>query len=211
MEYLALIAIRQNLDPSKFFNCILEAWNRGRSKCEAVMIACLERREDSAVFLFTLGSDVVAQFPIGTEILKGKNVLEEYVARVAVRSQPAVKDVPLKIKDLRPRMRGVNLRAKVVEISEPTAVPTGFGTLGMVSNVLVADETGSITMSLWDRRIILSEGDLIEIRNPRVDRFRGELQLRLPRYSRMILLERSKEMKDGPRRNSQESSKRCTS
>lgn len=197
MEYLALMAIRQNLDPSEFFSCILEAWNRGRSKCEAVMIACLERREDSAVFLFTLGSDVVAQFPIGTEILKGKNVLEEYVARVAVRSQPARKDVKLKIKDLRPRMRGVNLRAKVVEISEPKVVETGSGMIGVISNVLIADETGSITMSLWNRQInLVSEGDLIEIKNARVDRFRGELQLKLPRSSRMILLERSKEMKD---------------
>ncbi len=195
MEYLALIAIRQNLDPSKFFDCIREAWNRGRSKCEAVMIACLEKRKDSAVFLFTLGSDVVAQFPIGTEILKGENVLEMYVARVAVRSQPVAKDMPLKIKDLRPRMTGVDLRAKVVEISEPKVVETGSG--GIVSIVLIADETGSITMSLWNGQInLVSEGDLIEIKNARVDRFRGELQLRLPRYSRIILLERSKEMKD---------------
>ena len=197
MEYLALMAIRQNLDPNEFFNCILEAWDRGRSKCEAVMIACLERREDSAVFLFTLGSDVLAQFPIGTEILKGKNVLEEYVARVAVRIQPARKDVPLKIKDLRPKMTGVDLRAKVVEISEPRVVETFSGAIGVVSNVLIADETGSITMSLWNRQInLVSEGDSIEIKNARVDRFRGELQLKLPRYSKMILLERSKEMED---------------
>lgn len=197
MEYLALMAIRQNLDPSEFFNCIREAWNRGRSKCEALMIACLERRDDSAVFLFTLGSDVVAQFPIGTDILKGENVLEEYVARVAVRSQPARKDVKLKIKDLRPRLTGVDLRAKVVEISEPKVVETRSGAIGVVSSVLIADETGSITMSLWNRQINqVSEGDLIEIKNARVDRFKGELQLKLPRYSRMILLERSKEMKD---------------
>jgi len=197
MEYLALIAIKHSLDPGNFFNRIVEAWNLGRSKCERLKIVCREKGKDSAVFLFTLGSDVLAQFPIGTEILKGKNVLEEYVARVAVRSQPARKDVPLKIKELRPKMRRVNLRAKVVEISEPKTVHTGSDTLGVVSNVLIADETGSITMSLWNGQInLVSEGDLIEIKNARVDRFRGELQLKLPRYSEMILLERSKEMED---------------
>ena len=187
---LASITVSHNVDPSKLFDSIVVAWNRGRSKCKRLKIACREKRKDSAVFLFTLGSDVVAQFPIPTEILKAKNVLGEYVAAFPVRAKRAQENVDLKIIDLRPGMRGVNLRAKVVEISEPETVHTGYGIPGVVSNVLIADETGTTMMSLWERQIdMVHEGALIEIRNASADNFRGELRLRLGKDGKIGLLE----------------------
>jgi replication factor A1 len=177
---LAGITAMHKVDPRKFFNSLVEAWNQGRSKCEPLEIACREKRKDSAVFLFTLGSDVVAQLPIPTEILEGQNVLEEYVAAIPVRAERAQKSVDLKIMDLKPRMTGVNLRAKVVEIATPKTVHNGPGILGVVSNVLIGDETGTIRMVLWNRQIDkVSEGVLIEIKNARVESFRGELLLRV--------------------------------
>ena len=187
---LASITISHNVDPTKLFDSIVEAWNRGRSKCKRLKIACREKRKDSAVFLFTLGSDVVAQFPIPTEILKAKNVLGDYVAAFPVRAKRAQKIVDLRITDLRPGMRGVNLRAKVVEISEPETVHTGYGIPGVVSNVLIADETGTTMMSLWERQIdMVHEGALIEIKNASADSFRGELRLRLRKDGKIRLLE----------------------
>jgi len=187
---LASITVSHNVDPSKLFDSIVEAWNRGRSKCKRLKIACREKRKGSAVFLFTLGSDVVAQFPIPTEILKGKNGLGEYIAAIPVRAERAQKNVDLKIMDLRPKMRGVNLRAKVVEVSEPKTVHTRNGIPGVISNVLIADETGMTMMSLWERQIdMVHEDALIEIRNASVDSFRGELRLRLGKDGKIRLLE----------------------
>ena len=66
-------------------------------------------------------------------------------------------------------MRGFNLTAKVVEVPEPNIVYNRVGFPVRVSNVLIADETGKMRMTLWNEQIeMVSEGALIEIKKGRM-------------------------------------------
>jgi replication factor A1 len=82
------------------------------------------------------------------------------------------------IRDLRIGMRQVNLKAKVMEAPEPKTVLTRFGTYASVANVLIADETGTIKLCLWNEQIdSISIGDTIQVENARTSVFKGEKQL----------------------------------
>jgi len=86
----------------------------------------------------------------------------------------------LQIRDLRAGMKEVNLKAKVLEIARPTLVFTRFGNYASVANALIADETGTIKLCLWNEQInSISIGDTVQIENARVSMFRGERQLRI--------------------------------
>jgi replication factor A1 len=75
-------------------------------------------------------------------------------------------------------MNHVNLRAKVLEIPKPKLVVTRFGNHASVVNALIADETGTIRLCLWNEQInSISNGDTIQIENARASTFRGERQL----------------------------------
>ncbi|MFH0897912.1 MAG: hypothetical protein V1850_07715, partial [Candidatus Bathyarchaeota archaeon] len=55
-----------------------------------------------------------------------------------------------------------------------------------VSNVLLADETGTIRLSLWNNQIDeVSIGDTVSIESASVITFFGELQLRISRNGTM--------------------------
>jgi replication factor A1 len=77
-------------------------------------------------------------------------------------------------------MKRVSLRAKVLEIARPTLVFTRFGNYASVANALIADETGTIKLCLWNEQIgSISIGDTIQIENASMSTFRGERQLRI--------------------------------
>jgi replication factor A1 len=93
-------------------------------------------------------------------------------------------DVPrsLRIGDLRIGMKKVNLKARILEIAKPTLVFTRFGNYASVANALIADETGTIKLCLWNEQInSVSMGDTIQIENASMATFRGEKQLRIGR------------------------------
>jgi replication factor A1 len=80
-------------------------------------------------------------------------------------------------------MKQVNLKAKVLEITKPTTVFTRFGTYAKVANALVSDETGTIKLCLWNDQInLISVGDVLQIENANVAKFRGERQLRIGKH-----------------------------
>ena len=190
LKYLAVIAAKHNLDANEFLNCIVEAWNQEESKCKQVNVRCRERKKDSAIFLFTTRHGVLAQFPIPTEILQGKNELEDYMDMVHIKVPSVEEAANPKIKDLKAGMKKVNLKTRVLEIPEPNKVYTRHGTMACVTNALVGDETGTIRMSLWNQQIdMVSEGDLIEIENGTVHRFRRERQLRIGKHGRITIVQ----------------------
>jgi replication factor A1 len=173
------------VDSNVFFNCILKAWTDQESQCNPLVIQCREKTQDAAIFLFTVGKRVIGQFPIPTTILQGTNQLASYMRIMKIRSaskNTGREAINLKIKNLKAGMKRVNLEAKVLEIPKSKAVITNYGEMAYVSNVLVADDTGSIRMSLWNNQItLISQGDVIQIKNGSVTRFRGERQLRIGR------------------------------
>lgn len=200
LEYLARIAVKCKVDSSKFLNRLVEAWNREESKSDELIIRCRKRMKDSAIFLFTAGGKVVAQFPIPTTILQGNDHLQVYMRRCvrmisARTSSPKRHEgVNPKIKDFKAGMKKVSLEAKVVDIPKPHMIYTRWGTGAYVSNALITDDTGTIRISLWNRQInLVSQGDLIEVENGKVARFRGERQLRLGKHGKIGVVQRSRE------------------
>jgi replication factor A1 len=130
------------------------------------------------------GSRAVAQFPIPTGFLLERKNLAEISKRTDVLRVHVHRgnETPrsLHISDSRTGMKQVNLKAKVLEITKPTLVYTRFGTYAKVANALVSDETGTIKLCLWNEQInLISVGDILQIENANVSKFRGERQLRI--------------------------------
>ena len=90
----------------------------------------------------------------------------------------------VKIGELSPRSRGVNLVAKVVSKSPERVVSSQYDqSEHRLSEVLIADETGAINLVLWDDKIDqVNEGDVVKVSNEFVKLFRGRMQLNLGRY-----------------------------
>jgi len=96
----------------------------------------------------------------------------------------------LRIKDIDAGVRRVNLKAKVVGKSIPRYVFSRFGDALTLSTATIADDTGSIRMSLWNAEIDrVSIGDTVQINDGRVRTFRGELQVSLGRKGRLQVVE----------------------
>jgi len=93
----------------------------------------------------------------------------------------------VKIGSLTPRSRGVNLIAKVVEKPEPRVVSSQYDqSEHRLTEALIADETGAITLVLWDDNInVVSEGDSIKVTNGFVKLFKGKMQLNLGRFGKV--------------------------
>ncbi len=193
LEYLVRIAMMHEVDSSRIFDCTVEAWNHKESECKRLMIRCRKKMNDSAIFLFTDADKVVAQFRIPTTILQGKNQLESYAKTRQPREVSLVKNYEganPKIENLKAGMKRINLKARVLEIPESKTVYTRFGNTACVSNALIADETGSIRISLWNQQINdISEGDVINVENGKVASFRGERQLRIGRHGSLNVIE----------------------
>ena len=94
------------------------------------------------------------------------------------------KPIDVKVSELTPRHKHVNLRVKVVEIATPRAVVSRRdGSTHRIADVIVGDETGIIKMTLWDEKIdMISVGDIIMLKNAYVTVFRGGMQLNIGKY-----------------------------
>ncbi len=90
----------------------------------------------------------------------------------------------VKIGNLNPWSRSVNLLAKVVKKGEEKFVASKFDQREhKLNEALIADETGAITLVLWDENIDkVNEGDVVMITNAFVKPFKGFMQLNLGRY-----------------------------
>jgi len=196
LENLAGIAMLCEVDSDDFFDCIVEAWNHNESECGQLAVKCRKRTRNSAVFLFTNGREnarkVIAQFPISTSILQGKNQLQGYTETVLVRASSVknLRSVTSKICELKVGMKKVSVKAEVLELPESKIVYTRFGTTALVSNTVIRDGTGSMKMSLWNHQIsMVHQGDVVDIKNGKVVWFSGERQLRLGRNGSLSVIE----------------------
>ncbi|MEM1569216.1 MAG: OB-fold nucleic acid binding domain-containing protein [Candidatus Bathyarchaeia archaeon] len=91
----------------------------------------------------------------------------------------------MNISDLKPGMRNVSLKARIVDVSEPRTVETRMGT-ARVADATIQDETGTVKMSLWDDQIErFSVGDVVSITNGYTTTFRGEMRVNVGRYGKI--------------------------
>ena len=92
--------------------------------------------------------------------------------------------VDVKVGELTPASRAVNVTAKVVSKSEVRNIAAGRdGAPHRVCDALVGDETGCVYLTLWDDNIEkVNEGDTISIGNGYVSLFKGNMRLNVGRY-----------------------------
>ncbi len=104
--------------------------------------------------------------------------------------------VDVKIGELTPTSRAVNVKAKVVSKSDVRSVASGRdGAPHNVCDALIGDETGCIYLTLWDDNIDkVKIGETISIGNGYVSLFRGSMRLNVGRYG---TLEAAKEALTG--------------
>ena len=97
----------------------------------------------------------------------------------------------IKVEELTPTSRGVNVIVKVVSKGEVRNV-VGRGGSHRVTDALVGDETGCVYLTLWDDKIDqINEEDTISITNGYVNLFRGNMRLNIGRYGSFEILEES--------------------
>ncbi len=88
-----------------------------------------------------------------------------------------------KIKDLTPSSRRVNVLGKVVSAGEKKSITTRFGEEKTVSEVIIGDETGKVTLSLWGEQSNGVEGGkTLYIDNGYISLVRGHMRLNVGKY-----------------------------
>ena len=103
--------------------------------------------------------------------------------------------VDVKVGELTPTSRAVNITAKVVSKSEIRNITAGRdGAPHRVCDALVGDETGCVYLTLWDDNIEkVNEGDTILVKNGYVNLFRGNMRLNVGRYGTLEIAEQALE------------------
>ena len=185
-EYLAFLSAKYDVDPDRLFYALIVAAESKKSVCGDLSIERRGETRDKIMFLILTKSQVVAQLSVFKQFLLEKgHPIRDFMETDKVRRFLAKKtrqSTDLPIRDLRSGMTQVCLKAKVMEIPEPSTVYTRYGNYASVSNVLIADETGSIRLCLWNEQIrCISAGDTIQIENARASTFRGQRQLNIGR------------------------------
>ena len=95
----------------------------------------------------------------------------------------------MEIKDLRNEMKRVTVEAKVVEKGETREVRSRYkDETYQVADATIADETGSIKLTLWNEQIDqVDVGNKIKIENGYVTSFKGEVQLNVGKFGTMTV------------------------
>ena len=96
----------------------------------------------------------------------------------------------VKISELKTGMNGINLKAKVVEVTEPREIMTKFGSVTTLTEATLEDDTGSIKLVLWgDQSKGIESGKDVEVANAFTKEFRDVLQLGISRGGSVKVVE----------------------
>jgi ssDNA-binding replication factor A large subunit len=156
------------------------------------LIECRRKAIEHDVFLFTNDGKVVAQFFIPKYFLDQPNQYEHPTSshllnRITARN---TQEKTKHIRDLRFGMKQIDVKARVLNIPKATIVNTRYGDRARVTNALIADETGTIKLCLWNERVdTVLVDSVVQIKNANVTKFRGENQLTLGRNAGLSIVE----------------------
>lgn len=190
-EYLYFLSVKYDVSLDRLFKGITLARENEEAACGKLSIQCRQKTRDHEVFLITNGYQVVTQFCIPKWFLDRPNQIEGLKRNHLFRrvSEPD-DETPKHIGDLKCGMKRVSLRARIMDVPKAVLVFTRFGEYARVSNALIADETGTIRLCLWNEKInSVSVNSIIQIENASVTKFRGENQLRLGKNGRLSVVE----------------------
>jgi len=94
----------------------------------------------------------------------------------------------MKISELKPGMRRVEVEAKVLNLSEAREVTTRAGEQSRVATADVTDDSGTVKLTLWNEQIDqVKVNSSVKIENGYVTSFRGETQLNVGRYGKLTV------------------------
>lgn len=191
LKSIVTIASKHDVDPTRLVDAFVEAWENMIAQCGRLTISRRGVTRESATFLITKEEKVVWQFPVNLESVRNPEVLKKHIQDIPL-PQPLEREQYKKkqqIDNLRFGMKGIDVKAKIVEIQPTKPVITRWGSESYVTNVMIADETGSIRLSLWNKQIDkVNVGDEVELKNCYVSRFAGQPQLRLQRKSTLSVI-----------------------
>jgi len=190
LSSIAYIAASHNLNPGLLLDAFGEAQTHEEFKYEELEVKCRGVAKELATFMVTCKDQILGQFSVGTEILQHPEFFKSHFPVIPVPARARIDKSPFKsICELRAAMREVTVNGKIVEIQPRRTVLTRYGWYADVSNVLLADETGSIRLSLWNGQIdSVSVGDIVSIGRASVTSFSGALQLRIGRNGSLTVL-----------------------
>ena len=96
----------------------------------------------------------------------------------------------MKLSDVEPEKNVTELVVRIVSVAPPKMVNTRTGRKTQLTEVLVADETGSTILSLWGfgEGSDLSAGKVIRINDGWAKEWRGKVQLSLGRSGKYEIL-----------------------
>ena len=183
-EYLAFLSVKYDVNPEEFLQALRLAKENTKSRYDKLSVQCRGKTKNKFIFLIKKNSKVLAQCQVDEEFLLNRsNQLGNFTKTEKIRrylTRKARTATASSIKDLRTGMHYVSLKAKVMEVTEPKQVVTRHGNRASVAKALIADETGTIKLCLWNRQITsVSTGDTVQIENAQVFSFRGEKTMSL--------------------------------
>lgn len=135
------------------------------------------------MFRITNEANVIWQYPVNIESITHPGA--DAFIKTALSSRPSPMNTHHhypKIGILTSGMKDLTIHGSITTIPPGRVVNTRWGGQARVSNATIADETGSIRLSLWNKQIATFHvGDEVDVQKCYVARFAGELQLRVSR------------------------------
>ena len=94
----------------------------------------------------------------------------------------------MKISELKPGMKRIDIEAKVLNLSEAREVTTRAGEQSRVATADVTDVSGTVKLTLWnEQRDQVKVNTSVKVENGYVTSFRGETQLNVGRYGKLTV------------------------
>ncbi len=92
----------------------------------------------------------------------------------------------MRVSDVRPRMKNVDLELRIVEVENPRRYFTPEGREGIVTTATGEDDSGRIKVSLWNEEIErVRPGCRVKITNGYAKIFKGELHVSAGKYGKL--------------------------
>ena len=186
LKSIAHIAAKYELDSKLLLDAFNRAWINEEFRYGELYIKSRKVDQSTVTFQVTLKNEVIWQFPIDRNILEKRELYKSSIPVLPIPLHRKDESGQKTISELRDKMKHITVNARVVEIPPKRLVNTRFGFESFISNVLLADKTGTIRLSLWNDRIDeVVIGDTVNIDNASVSIFRGKRQLRIGRKGTM--------------------------
>ncbi|UCH02052.1 MAG: hypothetical protein JSV20_09640 [Candidatus Bathyarchaeota archaeon] len=184
------LAYKHNVDPERLADTFFDAWKKKTAHYGRLTITCREINHDTATFLIEKDKKAIWQSPLNLESIRNPNI-REYIKNNPIpdhmTQQKYSKDQ--KIDNLKIGMKKINIIGRIIEKPPASLVNTRWGSQACVSNVTIADNTGSIRLSLWNDQIDMVQiDDQVELKNCYVARYAGTPQIRLGRKGTITIV-----------------------